>query len=132
MRKALLAAIAIVAITAASYAQSPGPKPLQIKTRLDHLSGTQWVAVLSYLPSEITSITCESWTMLGVGSWHHQNDFTIPSGPAFAIMDANHFNGNCKTAGSIIAHTDDGDFTGVLDRGAGNWEASTKLTFNKQ
>ena len=103
-----------------------------LKTRLDHLSGTQWVLVVSYLPSEITSITCEKWTMLGVGSWKHQNDFTIPAGPSVAIMDANKFQGYCKGAGSIIAHTDDGDFIGVLDRGPGNWEASTKLTFLPQ
>jgi hypothetical protein len=100
-----------------------------IKTRLDHLSGTQWVLVISYLPSEITSITCDSWTMLGVTSWHHQNDFTIPAGLAVAIMDASKFDGYCAKPGSIVAHTDDGDFAGVLDRGAGNWDASTKLTF---
>jgi hypothetical protein len=87
--------------------------------------------VLSYLPSEITSITCDTWTMLGVDSWKHHNDFTIPSGPAIAIMDASSFNGYCERPGSIIAHTDDGDFVGTLDRGDGNWEASTKLTFNR-
>jgi hypothetical protein len=61
----------------------------------------------------------------------HHNDFTIPAGPAVAVMDADKFQGYCKSAGSIVAHTDDGDFVGVLDRGAGNWEASTKLTFTK-
>lgn len=103
-----------------------------IKTRLDHLSGTTFVLVVSYLPSEITSITCDQWTMLGIGSWNHQNDFTIPAGqplPSVAIMDANKFDGYCKGAGSIKAHTDEGDFSGVLDRGDGNWAASTKLTF---
>jgi hypothetical protein len=103
---------------------------VKIKTRLDHLAGTQWVVVVSYLPSEITGISCETWTMLGIGSWKHQNDFTIPAGPAIAVMDANKFDGYCKGAGSIVAHTDDGDFVGTLDRGAGNWDASTKLTFD--
>ncbi len=101
----------------------------QIKTRLDHLSGTQWVVVISYLPAEITSITCDSWTMLGINSWKHHNDFTIPSGPAIAVLDADKFQGYCTTVGSIIAHTDDGDYVGTLDRGAGNWDGSTKLTF---
>jgi hypothetical protein len=127
--KSILAAVTFLAF-AAVYAQAESPKPFQIKTRLDHLSGTQWVVVMNYLPSEITSITCDAWTMLGVGSWKHQNDFTIPAGPSVAVMDANKFNGYCKTHGSIIAHTDDGDFVGLLDRGDGNWDASTKLTFN--
>jgi hypothetical protein len=140
MRSLLLATIFTASIVFApgSHAQRPdddGPggrsKPFQIKTRLDHLSGTQWVVVLSYLPGEITSITCDSWTMLGVNSWKHQNDFTIPSGPSVAVMDASKFDGYCKTAGSIVAHTDDGDVPGVLDRGPGNWDASTKLTFAK-
>lgn len=102
----------------------------KIKTRTDHLSGSQWVLVISYLPAEITSITCDQWTMLGVNSWKHQNDFTVPSGPAVAVMDANKFDGYCKVADSIKAHTDDGDYVGVLDRGAGNWKDSTKLTFS--
>jgi hypothetical protein len=126
----LAAAAAALAICAA------GPVAAQpngtIKTRLDHLSGTPYVLVISYLPSEITSITCDQWTMLGVGSWKHQNDFTIPAGPAIAIMDSNGFNGYCQKADSIKAHTDDGDFVGVLDRGAGSWDASTKLTFKAQ
>jgi hypothetical protein len=132
MRKALLAA-ALVALTAAPcYAQAAdGPrKPLTLKTRLDHLSGTQWVVVISFLPSEITSITCETWTMLGMNSWNNQNNFTIPAGPAIAIMDANKFQGYCAKHGSIIAHTDDGDAIGTLDRGDGNWNESTKLTFS--
>jgi hypothetical protein len=120
----------VLALSVVGSASAQQAKPFQIKTRLDHLSGTQWVVVLSYLPSEITSITCDAWTMLGVGSWKHQNDFTIPAGPAIAVMDSSKFNGYCKTHGSIIAHTDDGDFVGVLDRGDGNWDASTKLTFN--
>jgi hypothetical protein len=125
-----LAAACSIALLGAASAEPPNaPRPLQIKTRLDHLSGTQWVVVLSYLPGEITSITCESWTMLGIGSYKHQNDFTIPAGPSIAIMDANKFDGYCKQKGSIVAHTDDGDFVGVLDRGDGNWDASTKLTF---
>jgi hypothetical protein len=100
-----------------------------IKTRLDHLSGTPMVLVISYLPSEITSITCEKWTMLGIGSYKDHNNFTIPTGPAVAIMDASKFDGYCAAKGSIIAHTDDGDAVGVLDRGDGNWKDSTKLTF---
>lgn len=130
MKRTLLAALmlsaAAIMMPAVSHAQN---KPLQIKTRLDHLSGTQWVVILSYLPSEITSITCDSWTMLGIGSWKGHNDFTIPAGPSIAVMDASKFNGYCTKPGSIIAHTDDGDFTGTLDRGDGNWDASTKLTF---
>ena len=125
---AAILAISIGAAPAVAWSQ-PAPKPATIKTRLDHLSGTQWVVVVSYLPSEITSITCEAWTMLGINSWKHQNDFTIPAGPSIAVMDSSKFNGYCKGVGSIIAHTDDGDFVGTLDRGAGNWDASTKLTF---
>jgi hypothetical protein len=130
----MAAAIAMVG----SYAMAQDHK-VQVKTRLDHLSGTQWVLVISYLSSEITSITCDKWAMLGVASWKHQNEFTIPAGtvipstsvvmPSVAILDANKFQGYCAAAGSIIAHTDDGDFPGVLDRGAGNWNDSTKLTF---
>ena len=126
--KTILAAAAL-SVVAFAGAQAETAKPLQIRTRLDHLSGTQWVVVLSYLPSEITSITCDAWTMLGVGSWKHQNDFTIPAGPSVAVMDANHFDGYCNNPGSIKTHTDDGDFVGVLDRGDGSWDASTKLTF---
>jgi hypothetical protein len=140
MRNALLAAIAAVTFATASigtgYAQAqtttPAGKSPTIKTRLDHFSGTKWVLVVSYIPSEITSITCESWTMLGINSWKKQNEFTIPAGPAVAVMDANGFDGYCKDADAIKAHTDDGDYTGVLDRGAGNWQASTKLTFIPQ
>jgi hypothetical protein len=114
----------------AGFAQSAAPpSTYKIKTRTDHLSGTQWVLVVSYLSSEITSITCDKWTMLGINSWKHQNDFTIPAGPAVAIMNSNKFDGYCKGEDSIKAHTDDGDFVGVLDRGAGNWTDSTKLTF---
>jgi hypothetical protein len=131
MNTKFLAVVAAVALLGASavYAEGPAGKPFQIKTRLDHLSGTQWVVVLNYTQSEITSITCESWTMLGIGSYKHQNDFTIPAGPSIAVMDASGFNGYCKQKGSIVGHTDDGDFVGSLDRGEGNWDASTKLTF---
>jgi hypothetical protein len=130
MALAFMAAMAMSASMSASsaYAQTSG-KPLVIKTRVDHFAGTRWVLVVSYIPSEITSITCEGWTMLGIGSWKDQNNFTIPAGPSIAVMDANKFDGYCKSAGSIVAHTDDGDFVGTLDRGAGNWNASTKLTF---
>ncbi len=139
LRALVLAAAALGLFAAATVAPSPSAsaqstlasgKPLQIKTRLDHLSGTQWVLVISYLSTEITTITCEKWTMLGIGSWKHQNDFTIPAGPAVAIMDANKFDGYCKQPGSVVAHTDDGDFVGVMDRGQGNWTDSTKLTFS--
>jgi hypothetical protein len=130
--KALFAAgvMAAMLLSVPVHARSAPVESTPIKTRLDHLSGTRWVVVVSYLPAEITSITCETWTMLGVNSWKHQNDFTIPVGPSVAVMDASNFNGYCKGAGSIVAHTDDGDFVGVLDRGPGNWEASTKLTFS--
>jgi len=131
LKRKLLARAAVLLVLggAAPVAAEAPHGQLAIKTRLDHLSGTTLVLVISYLPSEITSITCDQWTMLGVGSWKHQNDFTIPAGPSIAVMDAAHFNGYCKNPGSIKAHTDDGDFVGVLDRGDGNWEASTKLTF---
>lgn len=100
-----------------------------IKTRLDHFAGTDFVLVVSYLPSEITSITCEKWAMMGIKSWRDQNNFTIPAGPAVAVMLTKGFDGYCKAHGSIVAHTDDGDFVGTLDRGDGNWTDSTKLTF---
>jgi hypothetical protein len=116
-------AIYLALVASSAHAQT------KIKIRADHLSGTQWVLVVSYLPSEITSITCDKWVMLGTNSWHDQNNFTIPAGPAVAIMDANKFDGYCTTEGSIKAHTDDGDFVGILDRGNGNWQESTKLTF---
>ena len=77
MKKTLLAAAAVLVVVGAHAAET-------IRTRLDHLSGTPLIAVISLLPSEITSITCESWTMLGINSWKHQNDFTIPPGPAVA------------------------------------------------
>lgn len=139
MKKLLLLAALLIMVVPAieAYAQpgdDDGPgvrrKPLTLKTRLDHLSGTPLILVVSFLKSEITSITCEKWAMLGGSSWKHQNDFTIPAGPAVGIMNAEGFNGYCKSAGSIVAHTDDGDFVGTLDRGDGNWKDSTKLTFN--
>ena len=138
MKKLLLAAVFAAAVITPVYAQGPGDedgpgvkrKPLMIKTRLEHLSGTPYVVVISLLKSEITSITCDKWEMLGIGSWKHQNDFTIPPGPSVAIMDADHFQGYCAQRGSILAHTDDGDFVGTLDRGDGNWKDSTKLTFS--
>lgn len=104
-------------------------QPLLLKTRVDLLSGTPYVLVVSYVPHEITSVTCDQWTMLGVNSWKGQNNFTIPAGPSVAIMNANKFDGYCKGAGSIRAHTDGGDYVGQLDRGEGNWSGSTKLTF---
>jgi len=125
IRNTILAAATLAAMSAPAFAQE-----VKIKTRLDHLSGTQWVLVVSTLPAEIESITCERWTMLGVNSWKHHNDFTIPVGPSVAILDADKFDGYCKTENSIVAHTDDGDYVGFLDNGAGNWDASTKLVFN--
>lgn len=125
MRWAVALPIALM-LAGAAVAQSPKQV---IKTRLDHFSGTNYVLVISYLPAEITNITCDTWTMLGINSWKGQNNFTIPTGPSVAVMNANKFDGYCKQPGSIIAHTDDGDFVGVLDRGEGNWSASTKLTF---
>lgn len=135
MNKSILRAACILAALAGSsvsQAQTPAPAPapaLTIKTRLSHLAGTNHVLVVSYLPLEIVSITCEKWTMLGVGSYKKQNEFTIPAGPSVAIMDAKGFDGYCMDAQSIKAHTDAGDFTGVLDRGPGNWNNSTQLTF---
>lgn len=104
-------------------------RPTTIKSRLDNLSGTKFVVVISYLPDEITSITCESWTMLGQHSYKNHNNFTIPAGVSIGVLDAEGFNGYCMSANSIIAHTDSGDYVGTLDRGPGNWNASTKLTF---
>ena len=128
MKRLLCAALAAATIALSGAASYAADKSM-IKTRLDHLSGTPMVLVISYLPSEITSITCEKWTMLGIGSYKDHNNFTIPAGPAVAVMDASKFDGYCQGKGSIIAHTDDGDAVGVLDRGDGNWKDSTKLTF---
>ena len=122
----LAASLAIGSVPA--YAQTQQPN---IKTRLDHLSGTPIVIVINYLPYEIVSVTCKSWIMLGIKSWKDHNDFTIPAGPAIAAMDASKFDGYCAEPNSIVAHTDYGDFVGHLDGGDGNWNASTKLTFIK-
>jgi hypothetical protein len=106
-----------------------------VKTRLDHLAGGDLVLVISDLNSEITAITCQKWKMLGVNSWNHQNDFTIPAANpgsvALAVLNAHGFEGYCKEPGSLIAHTDEGDVPGALDMGPGNWKDSTKLTFMK-
>jgi hypothetical protein len=112
---------------AAAQAQNA---PATLKVRASHLSGTPLVLVLSDLPDEITSVSCQEWTMLGPDSWKHHNDFTIPKGPAVAVMNADKFQGYCKGAQDIVAHTDSGDYFGYLDKGAGNWDASTTLTFN--
>lgn len=128
MRKLLLSAAALAVLSTAAFAE-----PIHVKARLDNLAGTPIVIVISSLPDEITSITCDRWNMLGVGSWKKQNEFTIPAagrgGISIAAMNANKFEGYCKTPGSIIGHTDSGDFVGHLDRGDGNWKESTKLTF---
>lgn len=128
IKSMIVAGIVAVGISAASVGAVAQGKVL-IKTRADLLSGSTYVLVISYIPSEITSITCDQWTMLGVNSWKGQNNFTIPSGPAVAIMNSKGFDGYCKQAGSIRAHTDTGDFVGTLDRGDGNWSGSTKLIF---
>jgi len=127
----VVGALAVGALAAAAFAEPAVNNT--IKTRLAHFSGTNFVLVISYLPDEITSITCDSWTMMGVGSWKDQNNFTIPGSPvaAVAVINAHGFNGYCKEPGSIIAHTDSGDVPGALDAGPGNWTASTKLTFSK-
>lgn len=128
---AATALVGLLALPVTSDAQ-PVPntgKPLNIKTRAGALSGTPLILVLNYLPETITSITCDTWVMLGQNSWKHQNDFEIPSGPSVAVMNADHFQGYCKEANSIVAHTDDGDAVGTLDRGAGNWNGSTVLVF---
>lgn len=130
MNKFLMSGIVAASLLVSTVASADSN--FKIKTRLDHLSGTTHILVVNYLKSEITSITCEKWTMLGINSWNHQNDFTIPSGPSVAIMETNKFDGYCKGERSIVAHTDDGDFIGTLDRGPGNWTDSTKLTFNGQ
>jgi hypothetical protein len=132
MKRTLGFVAAAMMLGAALLAPASAADHVKIKTRLDHLAGTPYVVVMNYTGSEITSITCDTWTMLGIGSWKHQNDFTIPAGPSIAIMDATKFDGYCKQHGSIIAHTDDGDFVGSLDRGDGNWNASTKLTFESK
>ena len=135
MRKSLLAALALtLAATTATPALAESAK---IKTRLDKFSGTPFVLVISSLPVEITTITCDSYTLVGVQSWHGQNNLTIPAADhgavaAVAVIDASHYQGYCAKEGSIVAHTDDGDFIGHLDRGAGNWNGSTKLTFTQQ
>jgi len=130
MKKIHIAAAFMFGFASVVIAQAQSAQ--QIKTRLSHLTGTPFVLVVSTIPAEIVSITCESWTMLGVGSYKGHNEFTIPTAPAggasVAILDASGFNGYCKAAGSIQAHTDDGDFTCQLDRGEGSWDASTKLT----
>jgi hypothetical protein len=127
-----MALAGVVSASMAAFAGDVIANGIKVKTRLEHLSGTPYVLVISTIPSEIVSITCDKWVMLGVDSWKHQNDFTVPSagqGVSVAVMNANKFDGYCKTAGSIIGHTDDGDFVGHLDKGDGNWSDSTKLTF---
>ena len=125
-----LAFCSSIGMPAAHAQQQNKPATAAIKTRLDHFANNHMVLVVSYLPSEITSVTCEKWTMLGIKSYKDRNNFTIPGGPAVAVLDTTGFDGYCSKEGSIVAHTDDGDFPGTLDRGAGNWEASTKLTFS--
>jgi hypothetical protein len=134
MRKFLisLSAYAMMLAAGVAFAGDVQANGVKVKTRLEHLGGTPLVIVISTLPTEITEITCEKWVMLGVGSWKQQNEFTIPSadkGVAIAAMNAKGFDGYCSKPGSIIAHTDDGDFVGHLDKGDGNWKDSTKLTF---
>lgn len=134
MRKLLTTAAMLGALTISGAAFAEQPTHPMLKTRLDHFSGTNFVLVVSYLHSEITSVTCERWAMLGIDSWKGQNNFTIPAAnpnsASVAVMNAKGFEGYCKGAGSIVAHTDEGDYVGKLDRGPGNWKESTKLTID--
>lgn len=130
MRKTLTAAL-VLALTATS-AFAEGAK---IKTRLDKLSGTPLVLVISYLPTEITKITCDEYTLAGLQSWSDQNNLTIPAADkgavaAVALIDASSYEGWCAEEGSIVAHTDDGNFVGHLDVKGGKWKAATTLTFS--
>lgn len=129
IKNLFIVSLMAVGFVAASVMGVDAQNKFVLKTRVDLLSGTPYVLIVSYVPFEITSVTCDQWTMLGVNSWKGQNNFTIPAGPSVAIMNANKFDGYCKSAGSIRAHTDSGDFVGQLDRGEGNWSGSTKLTF---
>ncbi len=127
---AVLLASAAPQMGAALVSSARAQSAATIKTRLDHLSGTPYILVVSYLGAEITTITCDKWAVLGVESYKKSNPFTIPAGPAIGILTVDSsFNGYCKTPGSLVAHTDLGDFPGTLDRGPGNWTTSTKLTF---
>ena len=127
MKRMLVASLVAMLAVGSAHADT-----LRIKTRLDNLAGTSNVLVISTSPSEITSITCLKWVMLGNGSWKDHNNFTIPATDAkspvtLAILNGAGFDGYCKEENSIVAHTDDGDFPCHLDRGAGNWTDSTKL-----
>ena len=130
-----LSTVAVAAMLFASALSPALAADAKVKARLDHFRGTSNVLVISTLPDEITSITCERWVMLGIGSWDKQNEFTIPAvnadyPVALAVMNADGFNGHCTTPGSIVAHTDSGDHIGTLDMGPGNWTDSTKLIFS--
>ena len=133
-----LAAATVILLSFATPSQAQAPTAIPtVKARLEHLSGTSMILIISTLSSEIVSITCDKWTMLGIKSYKGQNEFTIPAagsagvpGVAVALMESKGFDGYCKNPDSIKAHTDDGDFIGTLDRGAGNWTESTKLTFS--
>jgi hypothetical protein len=137
MKRTILSALTVLALGTAPIVAQTVKQPI-VKTRLEAFSGTDFVLVINYIPYEVTAITCDSWTMLGIKSWHDQNNFTIPAAtplpsggvmPSVAVMNAHKFNGYCAKEGSIIAHTDEGDYTSnELDRGAGMWEVSTKLT----
>ena len=130
MKKLLIAVLALALTASSAFAEGN-----KVKTRLDHLSGTTLVLVISYLPTEIVWIGCDKWKLLGTNSYDHQNDFTIPAAnngtfASLAILDSKGFEGYCATEGSLKAHTDDGNFIGVLDGGLGNWKDSTTLTFS--
>ena len=135
-RGKIKAALVAAAFTVMAGSVIAAEKVPTVKTRLEHFTGTDYVLIISYVPAEITSITCEGWTMLGVKSWNDQNNFTLPAAtplsgammPTVAVMNSHKFNGYCAKPGSLVAHTDDGDFVGYLDRGDGNWKDSTKLT----
>ena len=111
--KRYLTAIALTSVLLTS-AVADSKENIKVKTRLDHLKGTPYVLVISQIPDEITSITCEKWTMMGQSSWKGHNNFTIPGagkplGVSIGVLDASGFDGYCKGQNDIQAHTDEGD-----------------------
>lgn len=131
MKYSLIPALVFASVFAVS-AVADSKENVKVKTRLDHLKGTPLVLVISQIPDEITSITCEKWTMMGQSSYKGHNQFSIPGagrplGVSIAVLDASGFDGYCKGVNDIQAHTDEGDYPCHLDAGPGNWSDSTKL-----
>lgn len=129
--------ISVITLAAFSLVASAteSKENISVKTRLNHLKGTPLVLIISQIPDEITSITCQDWVMMGSGSWKGHNEFTIPAagkptGISIGVLDASKFDGYCKGPNDVIGHTDSGDHVGHLDGGPGNWSGSTKLTFD--